>query len=96
MREVKVREPQFHVNDCCHIGARVQLGSGIRQQQFTYEQSWGEILQKYRQWRRYICPDHIGEFANIAVADAWHCPIPDNQPGLIGALCLYRKQRCIC
>jgi coenzyme F420 hydrogenase subunit beta len=52
------------------------------EQQITYEQSWGEILQKYRQWRCYICPDHIGEFADIAVADAWHRPVSDNQPGL--------------
>lgn len=82
MREVKVREPQFHVNDCCHIGARVQLGSGIQQRQLIYEQSWGEILQKYRQWWCYICPDHIGDFADIAVADAWHHPVLDNQLGL--------------
>ncbi|MCK5603214.1 Coenzyme F420 hydrogenase/dehydrogenase, beta subunit C-terminal domain [Candidatus Pacearchaeota archaeon] len=38
----------------------------------TYEQSWGKILQKYRQWRCYICPDHTGEFADIAVGDPWH------------------------
>lgn len=54
----------------------------IIQRQFTYEQSWGDILQKYRQWRCYICPDHIGEFADIAVADAWHQSVSDNQPGL--------------
>jgi coenzyme F420 hydrogenase subunit beta len=49
--------------------------------ELTYEQSWGQILQKYRQWRCYICPDHIGEFADIAVADAWHRPVADHQPG---------------
>lgn len=54
----------------------------IQQRQLTYEQSWGEILQKYRQWRCYICPDHIGEYADIAVADAWHRSISDYQPGL--------------
>jgi coenzyme F420 hydrogenase subunit beta len=55
---------------------------GITQQrQLTYEESWGEILQKYRQWRCYICPDHIGEFADIAVADAWHRPVSEHQPG---------------
>jgi len=53
----------------------------IRRQQLTYEQSWGDILQKYRQWRCYICPDHIGEFADIAVADAWHRPVSEHQPG---------------
>jgi len=41
-------------------------------QELTYEQAWGEILQKYRQWRCYICPDHTGEFADIAVGDPWY------------------------
>ena len=49
--------------------------------ELTYEQSWGDILQKYRQWRCYICPDHIGEFADITVADAWHRNVEDYQPG---------------
>lgn len=53
-----------------------------RCQSFTYDQSWKEILQKYRQWRCYICPDHIGEFADIAVGDAWHRPLENHQPGL--------------
>jgi coenzyme F420 hydrogenase subunit beta len=38
----------------------------------SYEQSWGDILQKYRQWRCYICPDHTGEFADIAMGDPWY------------------------
>ena len=54
---------------------------GKKRKELTYEQSWGEILQKYRQWRCYICPDHIGEFSDIAVADAWHRPVLENQPG---------------
>lgn len=37
----------------------------------TYAESWG-FLQKHRQWRCYICPDHTGEFADIAVGDPWH------------------------
>jgi coenzyme F420 hydrogenase subunit beta len=53
----------------------------IRTSELTYEQSWGDILQKYRQWRCYICPDHTGEFADIAVADAWHRPVAEHQPG---------------
>lgn len=40
--------------------------------ELTYEQSWGEILQKYRQWRCYICPDHTGEFADISSGDPWY------------------------
>ena len=39
---------------------------------FKYEESWGNILQKYRQWRCYICPDHTGEFADLAIGDPWY------------------------
>lgn len=53
----------------------------IRKKELTYDQSWGDILQKYRQWRCYICPDHIGEYADIAVADAWHRDVDEHQPG---------------
>jgi len=49
--------------------------------ELTYEQSWGEVLQKHRQWRCYICADHTGAFADIAVADAWHRPAAEHQPG---------------
>lgn len=63
------------------IEYRDKNGKKFRKE-LTYEQSWGDILQKYRQWRCYICPDHIGEYADIAVADAWHRPVQDNQPGI--------------
>jgi coenzyme F420 hydrogenase subunit beta len=52
--------------------------------QLTYKDSWGGILQKHRQWRCYICPDHTGEFADIAVGDPWyHDAVPDDpkEPG---------------
>lgn len=42
--------------------------------QLTYDQSWGEILQKHRQWRCHVCLDHTGEFADIAVGDPWYKP----------------------
>ena len=48
---------------------------------FTYEQSWGGILQKYRQWRCYICPDHTGEFADIASGDPWYQSIEEEEEG---------------
>ncbi|PIE64987.1 MAG: coenzyme F420 hydrogenase [Desulfobacterales bacterium] len=40
--------------------------------ELAYSQSWGGILQKFRPWRCYICPDHAGEFADIAVGDPWY------------------------
>ncbi len=42
----------------------------------SYQQSWSDILQRHRQWRCYVCPDHSGEFADIAVGDPWDTP-PD-------------------
>jgi coenzyme F420 hydrogenase subunit beta len=48
--------------------------------QMTYAESWG-FLQKYRQWRCYICPDHTGEFADIAVGDPWYRQV---DPGELG------------
>ena len=46
----------------------------------SYEESWG-FLQKYRQWRCYICPDHTGEFADVAVGDPWYRPVQPGEPG---------------
>lgn len=40
----------------------------------SYEQGWGEILQKHRQWRCHVCADHTGEFADISVGDPWDKP----------------------
>lgn len=48
--------------------------------QVSYADSWG-FLQQYRQWRCYICPDHTGEFADIAVGDPWYRKVQDGEPG---------------
>lgn len=57
----------------------------------TYSESWGDILQKHRQWRCYICPDHTGEFADISVGDPWYRPIPE---GALGhSLVLVRSEK---
>jgi coenzyme F420 hydrogenase subunit beta len=37
-----------------------------------YNSSWGNILNRYLQFRCKICPDGTGEFADIACADAWY------------------------
>ncbi|WP_394167729.1 Coenzyme F420 hydrogenase/dehydrogenase, beta subunit C-terminal domain [Photobacterium piscicola] len=37
-----------------------------------YNDSWGKVLGSYIQKRCKICPDGIGEFADIVCADAWH------------------------
>ena len=66
-----------------------QSGVG-REAELTYEESWG-FLQSRRQWRCYICPDHTGEFADIAVGDPWYRPV---QPGEAGkSLIVVRTKR---
>ena len=39
--------------------------------EMTYADSW-HYLQRFRQWRCYVCPDHAGEFADISVGDPWY------------------------
>jgi len=56
----------------------------------SYSESWG-FLQKHRQWRCYICPDHTGEFADIAVGDPWYRDIEPGEPGK--SLIIARTQR---
>lgn len=52
-----------------------------QRQTLTYEQSWGDILQKHRQWRCYVCADHTGEFADVAVGDPWYHEVDGSDPG---------------
>lgn len=40
--------------------------------QCTYNESWGKVLNKDLQFRCKICPDGIGEAADIVAADAWY------------------------
>jgi coenzyme F420 hydrogenase subunit beta len=51
-----------------------------------YDTSWGHILNRHLQFRCKICPDGIGEFADVVCADGWHCdeagnPLFDEQDG---------------
>lgn len=48
----------------------VTLESG-RTPSVTYDQSWGERLGPSMQWRCKICPDGVGESADIVAADFW-------------------------
>ena len=51
-----------------------------RESSLSYEESWG-FLEKYRQWRCRICPDHTGEFADVAVGDPWYRKIREGEAG---------------
>jgi coenzyme F420 hydrogenase subunit beta len=70
--------------------AVIETESGTVEKSLTYEQSWGEVLSNHKQWRCNVCADHTGEFADIAVADAWHRPTTGD-PGR--SLVLARTER---
>jgi len=55
-------------------------GDGDCEKQLSYAESWG-FLQAYRPWRCYICPDHAGEFADVAVGDPWYRAVSEGEAG---------------
>lgn len=61
--------------------AEVETDEGTITEELTYEESWGQILQRHRQWRCYVCADHTGEFADIAVGDPWYRAVDEGDPG---------------
>ena len=50
--------------------ASAELKDG-RKLTMDYDSSWGGVLNKHLQFRCKICPDGIGEFADIVSADGW-------------------------
>jgi coenzyme F420 hydrogenase subunit beta len=72
--------------------ARARGNDGSEEERrLSYDASWGWILQRYRQWRCYVCADHTGEFADVSVGDPWYRPIPRGEPGR--SLVLARTER---
>jgi coenzyme F420 hydrogenase subunit beta len=49
--------------------ARTTSGKTV---QATYDESWGQHLGRTTQWRCKICPDGVGESADVSAADFWH------------------------
>lgn len=49
---------------------KATLKSG-EERTMTYNDSWGKVLNRHLQTRCKICPDGIGEFADIVCADGW-------------------------
>lgn len=43
-----------------------------RSAELTYEESWGRLVQTPRQLRCNLCPDGLGELADVTGGDAWH------------------------
>lgn len=48
---------------------KTEMGEELRD--LSYLDSW-KFLSKHKQWRCNICPDHVGEYADIAVGDPWY------------------------
>lgn len=62
--------------------ARFRDATGAsRETQTSYEESWGGILERHRQRRCYVCADHTGEFADVAVGDPWYREIEPDEAG---------------
>lgn len=52
----------------------------VAERSLSYAESWG-FLARYVQWRCRLCPDHTGEFADIAVGDPWYRRPEPGEPG---------------
>lgn len=58
----------------------VEAGNPPREQSLSYMESWGR-LAGYRPWRCHLCPDGLGQVADLACGDAWHRFAEDGDPG---------------
>jgi coenzyme F420 hydrogenase subunit beta len=56
-------------------------GDNGQTRQMSYEESWGNILSHYGQFRCRICPDSTGEFADISCGDPWYRELKENEQG---------------
>jgi len=52
-----------------------------QKRQISYEESWGNILSHFGQYRCRICPDSTGEFADISCGDPWYRVLKGNEQG---------------
>jgi coenzyme F420 hydrogenase subunit beta len=43
-----------------------------REASITYDESWGQLASRQRQLRCQLCPDGLGELADVTGGDAWH------------------------
>lgn len=56
-------------------------GDNGQTRQMSYEESWGNILSHYGQFRCRICPDSTGEFADISCGDPWYRELKEDEQG---------------
>lgn len=81
--EVKAGDVEdFRYRGCGWPGmTTVKVKNSTRTRQMTYEQSWGNILCNYIQFRCRLCPDSTGEFADISCGDPWYRTVEADEPG---------------
>ena len=56
-------------------------GNNGQMRQMSYEESWGNILSHFGQYRCRICPDSTGEFADISCGDPWYRELKEDDQG---------------
>lgn len=70
VRPVEVRRFAYRGNGWPGM-TRVETHAGAVHE-VDYATSWGTVLNRHLQARCKICPDGIGEFADVVCADAWY------------------------
>jgi coenzyme F420 hydrogenase subunit beta len=71
---------------------QVSFNNGTENKKITYEESWGKLVKYHRSFRCNLCPDGLGELADISCGDAWH--LYDKQSNDFGqSLILARTKR---
>lgn len=66
----------------------------------SYDQSWGKYLGPATQWRCKICPDGVGESADISAADFWRAdadgyPQFSDRPGISALIARTKRGRAL-
>jgi coenzyme F420 hydrogenase subunit beta len=51
---------------------KVTYNNRSEQKSLTYQESWGSLVKHPRSFRCHLCPDGLGELADISCGDAWH------------------------
>jgi coenzyme F420 hydrogenase subunit beta len=69
---------QFRYRGFGWPGRATAVDVGGQEYSMSYDDSWGRILGPRLQFRCKICPDGVGELADIVFGDAWH--LKDGRP----------------
>lgn len=60
---------------------RVIYGNEKHEQSLSYGESWSKLAKHHRSLRCHLCPDGLGELADISCGDAWHRDSKSGDPG---------------